>query len=68
MYEHEARLWMEKIVAPGWICADIGANIGVISDLLAEQVGTTGLVIAFEPHPENFSRFKKYNKKISVKE
>jgi FkbM family methyltransferase len=63
LYEDKARLWTEKIVAPGWICADVGANIGIITDRLAEQVGTTGLVIAFEPHPENFRRFKKYNKK-----
>ncbi|MDP1817749.1 MAG: FkbM family methyltransferase, partial [Leadbetterella sp.] len=62
LYEPKTGIWMKNIVASGWVCADVGANIGIITDRLAEQVGTTGTVIAFEPHPENFRRLKVYNK------
>ena len=38
-----------RIIEPGDICWDIGANIGFYTCLLASQVGDTGTVIAFEP-------------------
>ena len=38
-----------KIIKPGDICWDIGANIGFYTCLLASQVEDTGAVIAFEP-------------------
>lgn len=44
---------IERIVQPGWICADLGANIGFFTLLLARLVGPTGRVIAFEAHPSN---------------
>lgn len=62
-YEPQTGFWMKRIVEPGWICVDVGANIGIITDRLASYVGRTGKVVAFEPHPENFKRLKKYNKK-----
>lgn len=62
-YEPQAGLWIKEIVKPGWICVDVGANIGIITDRLAEKVGPAGIVIALEPHPENVVRLKKYNKK-----
>jgi FkbM family methyltransferase len=36
--------------------ADVGANIGFYSALLAERVGPAGAVYAFEPAPVNFRR------------
>ncbi len=38
-----------KIIKPGDICWDIGANIGFYTCLLAVQVGNSGTVVAFEP-------------------
>lgn len=38
-----------KIIKPGDICWDIGANIGFYTGLLASQVKDTGAVVAFEP-------------------
>lgn len=38
-----------KIIRPGDICWDIGANIGFYTCLLAAQVGDNGTVIAYEP-------------------
>ena len=38
-----------KIVKPGEVCWDIGANIGFYTCLLASQVTDAGAVVAFEP-------------------
>ncbi len=37
---------------------DVGANIGVYSQFLAERVGPTGMVHSFEPSPVNFARLR----------
>ena len=38
---------------------DIGANVGVMSMTAADIVGTSGKVLAFEPHPVNIHHFLK---------
>ena len=38
-----------KIIKPGDVCWDIGANIGFYTCFLASQVGDSGTVVAFEP-------------------
>lgn len=40
---------LRKIIKPGDICWDIGANIGFYTCLLASRVEENGAVIAFEP-------------------
>jgi FkbM family methyltransferase len=52
-YEPDVCRTIERLVQSGWICADVGANVGVITQLLARLVGPAGRVIAFEAHPEN---------------
>ncbi len=47
--ERYAVTQLRKIVKPGDTCWDIGANIGFYTCLFAEQVGTTGAVVAYEP-------------------
>ncbi|MFT3878135.1 MAG: hypothetical protein QM703_00565 [Gemmatales bacterium] len=42
---------VQTLVKPGNIVMDVGAHIGVYSTMLAELVGPTGLVLAYEPHP-----------------
>jgi FkbM family methyltransferase len=49
----EVRLW-RKFVKPCWRVVNGGANIGALAIPLADLVGTTGKVYAFEPQPEAF--------------
>ena len=53
VYEANVTTELRKILAPGMVCVDIGANIGFFTMLCAARVGETGKVIAFEPNPEN---------------
>ncbi len=38
----------------GDVVLDIGAHVGYFTELAARRVGPTGMVLAFEPHLENF--------------
>ena len=55
-YEPETLRVIEKLVKPGQVCLDIGANIGAITLALAKAVGAGGRVEAFEPGPPFFER------------
>lgn len=46
--EDEARLF-DQVVRPGDVVMDIGANIGAHTLVMAQRVGPTGRVYAFEP-------------------
>lgn len=47
--------WITQAIArelrPGLACLDIGANLGYFSVLMADAVGSSGRVLAVEPHP-----------------
>jgi FkbM family methyltransferase len=43
-------LW--RLIDPGESVADIGANLGYMTSLMAERAGSRGEVTAFEPHPD----------------
>jgi FkbM family methyltransferase len=45
-----------KLVKPGMVAYDVGANIGYLSLIFARKVGPTGRVISFEALPANVSR------------
>jgi FkbM family methyltransferase len=45
-------LW--RLLEPGELAVDVGANIGQMTSAMASAVGAEGRVIAFEPHPELF--------------
>jgi len=45
-------LW--RLLAPGDLAIDVGANIGYMTSLLALRAGPSGRVLAFEPHPQVF--------------
>lgn len=42
---------LARLTDPGETAVDAGANVGLMSNLLAHAVGTRGRVISFEPHP-----------------
>ncbi len=44
----------KKLVKPGDIVCDIGANIGIVTLLLSRLVGKQGRVLAFEPNPTSW--------------
>jgi FkbM family methyltransferase len=50
------RQLLRKILFPGAVVVDVGANIGIYSEFLCRCVSPTGLVHSFEPSPENFKR------------
>ena len=46
---------LTRLLDPGELALDIGANIGQMTGLMRLKVGPKGRVIAFEPHPQLFS-------------
>lgn len=52
-YEPELTNVIRQIVQSGWVCIDVGANIGIISCLLAKLAQPSGRVVAFEAFPGN---------------
>ncbi len=50
---------MLRVIRPGMTCLDIGANLGYFSLLMADLVGPTGRVLAFEPNIDMASRARR---------
>ncbi|HZD57317.1 MAG TPA: FkbM family methyltransferase [Anaerolineales bacterium] len=57
-YEPELQLAVKQLVEPGMVAYDIGANVGYITLLFAQAVGTKGRVFAIEALPENVERLE----------
>jgi len=51
--EIEVQTVINGLVKPGWTCADVGANYGMMTEMMALATGKTGKVFAFEAHPLN---------------
>lgn len=47
-----------RLVDPGELAIDLGANIGVMTSVLAHRVGPSGEVVAAEPHPATADRLE----------
>jgi FkbM family methyltransferase len=58
-YEKDVVDTLRSVIRPGMTVADIGAHIGFTTLLLAQLVGPTGTVIAFEPDPQSFARLRR---------
>lgn len=46
---------MHRLIDPGDLVVDVGANVGYMTSLAAARAGAAGSVIAFEPHPVVFA-------------
>jgi FkbM family methyltransferase len=55
----EERALIERVVRPGMIAVDVGANVGLHTIGLAVRVGPEGRVHAVEPDPANFELLTK---------
>jgi FkbM family methyltransferase len=42
---------LHRLIDPGDVVADVGANVGYLTSLAAVRAGREGRVLAFEPHP-----------------
>lgn len=58
-YEKGLLRILDKLVKPGDIVVDAGANIGLISIFCALRAGQSGMVLSFEPHPETYPILQK---------
>src|SRR6201999_2762481 len=47
---------LKAAVRPGDVVWDVGANVGVYTELFCRWVGETGSVVAFEPFAESCAR------------
>lgn len=54
--DRRERSLLKQLIQPGMTIVDVGANIGIYTQFLANLVGETGHVHAFEPAPLNFKR------------
>ncbi len=57
-YEPIETAIMRRFLKPGMTMLDIGANIGHYAMVAAGAVGPDGMVVAFEPEPENFAALR----------
>jgi FkbM family methyltransferase len=55
-YEPELLSLIRKLVPAGGVCLDVGANVGAVALGMADRVGPSGQVLAFEPGPFLFQR------------
>lgn len=59
-YERDTQQRLERLIRPGDVVYDIGANAGYFTLLAAKLVGTDGSVVAFEPSRENIALLQRH--------
>jgi FkbM family methyltransferase len=50
---------IHRLIEPGALAVDVGANVGYVTSLMAVRAGPHGRVIAFEPQPAVFEMLKR---------
>ncbi|MGZ4401242.1 MAG: FkbM family methyltransferase [Gaiellaceae bacterium] len=55
VWEPHVTAVFKRLLLPGDVCVDVGANTGYFTLLAAKLVGPTGRVYALEPAPETFA-------------
>jgi FkbM family methyltransferase len=58
-FERDEREFVASVLRPGDLFVDGGAHVGAYTVLAARRVGPQGLVMAFEPEPENRRRLRR---------
>ncbi|MES2726305.1 MAG: FkbM family methyltransferase [Bacteroidota bacterium] len=58
--------YLKKMVKEGWVCIDIGANVGYYSTNISRLCGKTGKVFAIEPVPLFANVFKRNAHKFAL--
>lgn len=56
--EQEVVHLMMRVLKPGDVCVDGGANVGYFTCLMSQLVGPSGLVFAVEPAPANIAKLE----------
>jgi FkbM family methyltransferase len=51
-YEPPVARFLRELIKPGFICFDVGANVGVYALQMCHWSAPTGRVVAFEPNPK----------------
>jgi FkbM family methyltransferase len=59
-YEADHAAVLQRVVKPGMIAFDVGANVGFYTLALSRLVGETGHVYAFEPEAKNVSILRRH--------
>jgi FkbM family methyltransferase len=57
-YEQRVREALVNAIKPGDVVWDVGANVGIYSQLFSEWVGESGFVVAFEPSAESYKNIR----------
>jgi FkbM family methyltransferase len=59
-YEQDHARALQRMVKPGAVAYDVGANVGYYSLALATLVGSTGRVFCFEPEARNMNLLRRH--------
>jgi FkbM family methyltransferase len=59
-YDQPLHQVIQTVVQPGMIALDVGANLGEMSLHMAQRVGPSGAVYAFEPFPGAYNRLAEH--------
>ncbi len=59
-YEKEKQEFVARLLRPGQVMFDVGANVGLYALLASRCVGLKGKVIAFEPLPGNLDYLRRH--------
>jgi FkbM family methyltransferase len=63
-HETEVQELLTRVLRPGMVCYDVGANVGFFATIAARLVGSSGKVLCFEPLPENAQQIQ-YNARLN---
>ena len=58
--------YLKELVKPGFVCVDIGANVGYYSVFLSQHAGSEGRVYAIEPVPMFGNVFMRNTEKFAL--
>jgi FkbM family methyltransferase len=58
-YERPKIDYFKRLLRPGMVFVDVGANLGDFSLIASRLIGAAGKVVAFEPDPENYGWLSK---------